>query len=52
VRFSVKDEATGVPRSSPELDLRLRRQCALDAQTARPASSKTRCVIGLKLVVT
>jgi hypothetical protein len=52
VRFSVKDEATGVPRSGPELDLRLRRQCALDAETAQPASSKTRCVNGLKLVVT
>lgn len=51
VRLCVKDEVTGIHRSGLDLDLPRQRQRALDAETARPASSRTRCVIGWKLVM-
>jgi len=50
-RFSVKDEATVVHRSGLELDIPRCRQRALDADLARPESSKPRCLIGLEIVV-
>jgi hypothetical protein len=51
VRSCVKDESVGVHRSGLDLDLPRQRQRALDAETARPASSRTRCVVGRKLVM-
>jgi hypothetical protein len=51
VRLGVKDQPPGVHRSGAELDLPLRRQRAFDEESARPASSRTRCVIGRKLVM-